>query len=676
MRPVETPGSAVQSESTGLRLTFLALVIASLFVLLFARLWFLQVMAGDRFVARAEGQAVRTIAIEAPRGDILDRNGQPIVESRYAQVVSVRPEEIPEARRDAVLADLAGLLGTTPADLQERIDDSRAGPLSARPVAFDVPEEIVFYLHENGATRFPGVYAERIPLRDYPYGALAAHVVGYTGEISAEQLAEPRYSTAGYEQGDVIGWSGVERTYEDVLRGQEGLQRVRVNARGEVLGDVEEVPPRPGADVRLTLDLRVQQLTEEALEDGIAAAQGRQDSESGAGRGGTFQAPGAAAVVLDLDTGEVVAMASYPTFEPERFVGGVGQTYWDFLQDEANHYPLINRVVSSAYPPGSVFKIVSSAAAMEFGYATRDDYLPCPGEFEYGQRVFRNWSPVDQGPYNLAESLQRSCDTVYYLLATRMFGDEQRQREAGQEPFEAIGEMARRFGFGQPTGIDLPSDRAGVVPGRRWRQEYWLNARDTYCTNAQAAQPGTYAAELFGELCEDGGEWRGGDLVNMSIGQGDVQTSPLQVANSFAGVANRGRIMRPHVVGAVVRGEEEDPVTPEVLHEVEVAREHLDFIEQGLVMVTQPGGTAAAAFEGFPYTIAGKTGTAENKPKQPYAWFAGYNVDAVGGQRYVVVAMVEEGGGGSQTAAPIVRRVFEGLFSLEQTQIVVGEFAD
>ena len=665
----------MQSESTGLRLTFLALVIASLFVLLFARLWFLQVMAGDRFVARAEGQAVRTIAIEAPRGDILDRNGQPIVESRYAQVVSVRPEEIPEERREEVLADLAGLLGMTPDELQARIDDSRAGPLSARPVAFDVREDIVFYLHENGATRFPGVYAERIPLRDYPYGTLAAHVVGYTGEISAEQLEEPEW--VGYESGDVIGWSGVEATYEEVLQGEEGLQRVRVNARGEVLGDVEEVAPRPGADVRLTIDLEAQQLLEDALADGIAAARGTQDAESGTGRGGTFAAPGAAAAVVDIATGEIVAMASYPTFEPERFVGGVGQTYWDYLQDEGNHYPLINRAVSSAYPPGSVFKIVSSAAALEFGYATADDYLPCPAAFEYGGRTFRNWSDVDQGPYNLAQSLQHSCDTAFYLLATRMFADEERQEDAGQEAFEAIGAMARRFGFGAQTGIDLPSDRVGVIPGRQWRYDYWLQARDTYCTNAQAATPGTYAHQLFTELCEGGATWRGGDLVNMSIGQGDVQTSPLQVANSFAAVANRGRIMRPHVVRSIVRGAEgEEPIAPEVLRDVEVAPEHLEFIEQGLVMVTQSGGTAARAFADFPYTIAGKTGTAENKPKQPYAWFAGYNVEPVDGQRYVVVAMVEEGGGGSQTAAPIVRRIFEGLFALQPTEIVVGEFAD
>lgn len=704
------------TDATTLRLTFLAALLLSLFVLLLARLWFLQVMVGDRFVARAEGQAIRELEITAPRGDILDRDGEPLVDNRYAQVVSVNTGEMGE-EREAIIADLASLLGLPLEEIERRIADVRAGPATNRPVAFDVPDDIVFYLHENRASRYPGVYAERIPLREYPHGTLAAHLLGYTGEISAEELADPAFE--GYEQGDIIGWAGVERTYEHVLRGQDGSRRVQVNARGDVLGDVEEIPPVPGSDLQLTLDLGAQQALEEALARGISLARGTSDGESGIGRGGTFTAPAGAAVVLDPDTGEIVAMGSHPTFEPERFVGGVSQTYWDHLQDPASHFPLINRAIAASYPPGSVYKIISAAAALTYGFADTDDFIPCPARYEWNDSVYRNWREVDSGSLNIAESLQQSCDTVYYHLARQMFNAEVNPESAppqaaaaatlidaavgtagsavagttgdarggpgetsgdtSQDVFEYLPEMSRAFGLGRPTGIDLPGERGGVVPGRDWRQRYWERARDNYCYQASVSTPGTYPHELYSELCSpEGARWRGGDLVNMSIGQGDLQTTPLQIAQAFSAVATRGTVMRPHVVRAVLhRDGTTEPVQPEVAFQVPVPADHLAYIERGLLMVTAPGGTAASVFGDFPVPIAGKTGTAENKPYQPYAWFVGYNPQPVDGQRYVVVAVVERGGSGSQTAAPIVRRIFERLFeSVDVTDLRAGEATD
>lgn len=674
MRSSSAPTSLDRAESTRLRLTFLALLVVSLFVLLFARLWFLQVMAGERYAELAQGNAVRTVTIEAPRGRLLDRTGATVVGNRYANVVSVRLSEIPEERQTMVLADLANLLGLSVTELEERIGDARVSPLTPAPVYIDVDDDIVFYIHENASTRYPGVYAEQLPLRDYPNDALAAHVVGYVGEISEEELALEDYQD--YVAGDVIGWAGVERIYEDALRGDKGERLLEVNADNEVVRQLDESLPTAGADLMLTLDLDAQHLAETALAEGIAVAREQQDNDPGRD-GGTFEAPAGAVVVLDPDSGEVIALASFPTFDPELFVGGIGRRAWDTLQAQENHFPLINRAVQSSYPPGSVFKIVTAAAAIEYGFATTTSEIECPGRWEWNQSVYRNWNPAHSGSLDLLESLTQSCDTVFYELARRMWFQEQ---DTGAE-VEFLPDEAHAWGFGAVTGIDLPAERAGIIPGRSWKTNYWENNKDTYCRQAAVEtlrDPNSYATALFTELCsEDGRTWRGGDAVNMSIGQGDVQTTPLQVANSVAAVANGGTLYRPHVAHEIHHTDGSvEVIQPEVLGTLPVDPATLAYIEQGLLGVTAPGGTGARSFEDFPIPIAGKTGTAEMKPKQPFAWFAGYNPTPVNGQRYVVVAMVEEGGGGSLTAAPIVRNILAGLFDQEQVDGLVGEVTD
>jgi penicillin-binding protein 2 len=675
VRPTNAPPSAEQVESTKLRLTFLTLLVVSLFVLLFARLWFLQVMAGEQYTLQAAGNAVRTVSIEAPRGRILDRNGEPIVRNRSAAVVSVQPSEM-GARRDEVFADLADLLGMTVEDIQRRVDTSRVNPFRPKPIALDVPEDILFYIHENGSVRYPGVYAETVPLRTYPHRSLAAHVVGYIGEISADELKQEQY--VGYRPGDLIGWAGVERTYESALRGTDGVRRLEVDAFGRVLREIEHVRPVPGGDVRLTIDIESQRLTEVALAEGLQTARRVRDEGTGPGRGGFYRAPAGVALVLDPWTGEVLAMASSPAFEPELFVGGISRANWAVLQDPDSHFPLINRALQSSYPPGSVYKVVSSSAALEDGYLSQGDRLPCPAAFEFGGRTFRNWNRVSEPAMNLAEALVRSCDTVYYELARRMWTDEQREAEGlgdSEFPRERLGEHSRLWGYGQRQGIDLPGERAGVVPGRLWKREFWEAARENYCSQAQLQPLGSYAQRLYEELCQYGYRWFGGDAVNMSIGQGDLQTTPLQVANTFAAMANRGTLYRPHVVAEVTRPDgTSEPVEPEVFARLPVSGSTLDFIHSGLLGVTRRNGTAEAVFADFPLPVAGKTGTAEFKPKQPIAWFAAYA--PADSPRYVVLAMLEEGGSGSQTAAPIVRRILEGLFGLEQTEIRPGQASD
>ncbi len=664
MRP--TPNAAAQLESTRLRLTFLTLLVVSLFVLLFARLWFVQVMAGERYATLAEGNAVRALSITAPRGRILDRNGKPIVNNRFAMVVSVQPNEMGE-RQDQILADVADLLGMSLQDVQTKINQSRVSPFRPKPIAVDVPVDVALYIHENSSTRLPGVYAETLPVRQYPHGRTAAHVVGYLGEISEQELLLPEY--AGYQPGDLIGWAGLERIYEKQLHGKEGLRRYEVNARGEILRELDDRPPVPGADLVTTLDLKAQKLVERSLEDGIKRARSVPDPEGRAN--GYFKAPAGAAVVLDPDDGSVVAMASYPTFDPGKFVGGVGQDYWDRLQNAKNHFPLINRVAQSSYPPGSVFKIVSAAAALEEGYLRPGTLTPCPGEWYWGTQRFRNWNSADSGSMSIDTALEQSCDTVFYEVARRMWEDEQSE---GGNVRERLATHALEWGFGEATGLDLPSERNGVIPGRKWKQEFWQNNRESYCSQAKQSPRGSYAKALFSDLCERGNIWRGGDAVNMSIGQGDVQTTPLQVANTFAAVANGGTLWRPHIGRAVVPpGQNETPLKTEKIRDISISDKHLKVIAEGLRKVAAQG-TASATFGSFPVPVAGKTGTAEFKPKQPFAWFGGYA--PANDPEYVVVAMIEEGGGGSLNAAPIVRRIFEGLLDLDQTDITPGVSTD
>jgi len=642
-------------ERTRLRLTFLGALLVSVLLVLLARLWFVQIVAGERFASLAERGRVRTVAVEAPRGRILDRRGRVLVDNRQVHVIAVKLDEMGDGRA-VVLDDLAVLLGLTPAKLDARIA-ATTDAVRPVPVAFDVPERTALYVWEHQSTRFSGVYADLVPRRTYPHDRLAAHVIGYTGEITAEQLAQDAYRD--HEAGVQTGLAGVERAYEAVLRGTAGARRFEIDATGDVVRQLSERLPEPGADLELTLDRDVQNVVEDALATGLRRARRLTDRE---GRGGgTFAAPAGAAVVLDPADGAVLAMASLPTFRPDDFVGGISAGRYANLVDPDRRAPLLNRAVQAAYPPGSVFKVVSTSAALRGGFATPRTTLPCPGEWRWagtGQR-FRNWTPADMGDMTLADALTNSCDTVYYELARRMWMAE--ERRDGRR--EHVSEEAARFGYGTELGIDLPGERAGLVPDRAWRRRYWQDNHAASCAQAERA-PAADTRRLLRELCgPQGAVWRGGDAVNLSIGQGDLLATPLQVATSFAAVANGGTVWRPHVAATRRRpGGDVDRMAATRLGRLDVDRATLRVLRQGLRGVTAPGGTAADAFEGAALPVAGKTGTAESRT-QPFAWFAGYA--PADDPRYVVVTMIEEGGSGSTAAAPVTRWIVDGLAALE-----------
>ncbi|MFP4149278.1 MAG: penicillin-binding protein 2 [Nitriliruptoraceae bacterium] len=667
-------------SSSALRLTFFAVVVISLFLALFARLWFLQVLVGDRYVELADSNRLRTVVTEAPRGAILTSDGRELVRNRPALAVSADRQALLDAAGDPVdeeaervIERLAELLQLDEAEVLDRLGSQRRSPFRPVPIAIDVTPEMVFAIQEQREL-FPGVVAETLPVREYPHGDLAAHLVGYLGEISQEELLRPEF--ADYRGGDLVGRSGLEQSYEADLRGTAGQRVLVVNARGDVLDVQRDRDPIPGDTLVTHLDLELQRAVEELLVDGIETSR-----RVGTNEGRPLPSTAGSAVVLDARTGAVLAMASYPSYDPQEFVGGVSEDYYRELLDEDSEQPLVNRVIRGAYPPGSVFKTASGAAMIEAGHVTPRGLVGCPPAFEVGGNTFRNWNRgVDEGSMDLSVALMRSCDTYFYDLAFTQWLSEERVVDQGEAPDEVLIRVAERFGFGVPSGIDLPGEEPGRVPGREWRQEYWLDRRDGYCQQAEQAAPGSYTRELYTDLCRFGGAWRGGDAINSSIGQGDVEATPLQVAVSYQAVANDGVLLRPHLGARIVGpdGEVVREIEPEVVGELGVSDETLAVMREGLErVVMDPRGTGSSAFEGFPLDripVAGKTGTAEIGSQVPYAWFAAY---APADDPEVVVAVnVEQGGGGSQTSSPIARNILAHYFGVVDAEDAEFEAGD
>jgi penicillin-binding protein 2 len=646
-----------------LRVSVLGLVILSLVSVLASRLWFLQVLAGDRYAKAAETNRVRLVTVQAPRGRILDRNGKVLVGNRPSLAVGIRRDDLRD--RAHLLPKLAKLLGISVKDIERRLADKRVSPYRPVIVAEDVPMETVLLLRER-ADEFPGVETAVLPVRMYPNGTLAAHVLGYVGETTRGELSKLRGK--GYRLGDEIGRAGVERSYEEELRGRPGLDKLEVDATGHVLRSLGSQEARPGNDVQLSIDLEVQKVAEESLLLGIERARAQVFRETKQ----HFRAPAGGVVVLDAQTGEIVAMASYPTFDPARFVGGVARDYFASLNDPQNDFPLLNRALQAVYPPGSTFKPFVASAALTTGAATFGSTSSCTTEFPYGDRVFRNWRSRN-ATITLRQALIESCDTVFYRYAANWWAAERAAERAGRPFKEVMQTWARLFGLGRPTKVDLPSEAAGRVPDRGWRRAVWNANRAKWCATYDRTKDRT-----FEDLCRRGYLWRGGDAVNMSIGQGDVQATPLQMAVGYAAIANGGRILAPRVGMKVTttEGATKRVVRPAVISEVPISDRNLSYIQGALAEVPVEG-TARSPFSGWPLAripVAAKTGSAEIAGKQPFSWFAAYApADA---PRYVAVSVVEQAGFGSQVSGPIVRRIMDRLFDLPLSPIVYGARSD
>ncbi|HKE97383.1 MAG TPA: penicillin-binding protein 2 [Actinomycetes bacterium] len=655
MRAIEPPG---QEDRSRARLSALSVVVFGLLLALLSRLWYLQVLASDQYGALAEGNRVRQVLVEAPRGRILDRQGRVLVNNRAAWAVTVKLNDMGD-RRDEVLNRLARLLKVRRAQIDDRLSRYVGSPFKGIPVAEDVSRQVLFNLVEH-QDLYPGVEPAVVALRHYPYGTAAAHMLGYVGEISPDQLKEPRYR--GYRQGDLIGKAGLEEVYDRELRGRDGYQVLEVDATGEVVRPVDSQEPVRGRDLQLQVDLDVQQATERALREGLEQARGL--AEGGGGR--RYPAPAATAVVMSARDGSLLASASLPQYDPRRFVGGISRK--DFARYAKDpDKPLLDRTLQSVYPPGSTWKPFTAMSALGAGIVTPSTPFTCNGAYQLGNYVKHDWTPRGHGTVSLQRSLEQSCDVYYYTLGGIFWHQEDTQEEQGRHVTERMQGTARMFGFDRAPAVDLPYAADGTVPDRRWRKAFWQANKALYCKGS---------SRLYRELCVDGARWRGGDNLNIAIGQGDVQVSPLQLAAAYGALANRGTVYAPHVGRAVVDPDTQRvarKVTPKVSSVVKLPASAFAAVDAALATVPRSG-TATSAFAGFPldrYPVAGKTGTADLPPKPPFAWFASFA--PVGDPRYVVVVMVEQGGHGGETAAPVARRIYESLFGLGPTKITTGQ---
>jgi len=648
----------VTEGRTGLRLKVLAGLVAFMFAALTTRLWFLQVLATERYRSEAARNSVRLVRVPAPRGRILDDQGNILVGNRMSIEVTVNRQQVGD-RRNEVLFKLSELLGVPVKILRQRLEDPRYYSFTPVPVAIDVSKRVAFYIAEH-KDQFPGVTWVETPVRVYPYGTLASHVLGYLGSISAKQLGDPAF--AGYDQNDLVGTSGVEAQYEHQLVGEKGYVKYLVNAAGRTLREIGYQAPAPGNDLVLTLDADIQKLAEGSLAYGMKQARGIFDEASGE----NLRATAGAVVVMDPNTGAVLAMASSPTYDPRIFEGGFTQREFDRLTAPYANNPLLNRAIAGQYPPGSTYKPFVALSGMARGFLSMTGSYPCPPTYQVPEdphhQVWSNWSSVNLGYMSLARALAVSCDTVFYPVGydywrvyyppPQLDGDPSNDSQPPKEPLQ---HDLRAIGFGAPTHVDLPGEQDGRVPDAEWKSKIH---------------------EEYPKLFPDG-QWFPGDFVNMSIGQGDTLVTPLQLAAAYSAIANGGRLCVPHL-GLRIQGADGAPIRrirPRCNRRVPFSQE-LSYVRQALTEVPVSG-TAAAAFQGFPFwevPVAGKTGTAQVAPDQDYSWFAA--MAPADDPRYVVVALVEQGGHGSTTAAPIVRNIIEGLFGLPRSGFVSGGVSD
>jgi penicillin-binding protein 2 len=710
-RPPITPQLAV-------RIAVLGGFAFVLFAIVFFRLWFLQVLSGEDYVAKARENRVRKVRIEAPRGDIVDRDGRVLVKTRVAPVVQIVPGSLPKSvlaqadafRKTRGQAEKARLAaadqlhslerdirerrhGPTKAQRRERRRLSRAArharavpipPLPADEIKLRrlyrrlgrvirvkphrIQERVIEgvaelpysnvtiktavnraafnYIRER-KEQFPGVEVEKQYLRDYPHKDLAAQLFGTTREISPKELREKRYK--GVAPGTRIGADGLEESYDKYLRGKDGYTRIVINALGtrDDRRRMKRLEPRQGQRLRITLDLDLQRAAMDAIKRGVEAA-----SQNGA-KAGAF-------VALDPRNGEVLALGSYPSFDANEFAKPISQKRYDELSSEENGAPLFNRAIAATYPTGSTFKPITAMAAMEEGVITPTSTLIDTGEFKLGDQIRKNAKGASYGALQLPRALTVSSDVFFYQLGEQL---------NGKGP--VLQEWAHRLGLGRKTGIDIPGEFPGLIPDSAWRNKGY----DEYlkCTKKAHVTPGTTQA-----LYACGGierRWTTGDNVSLAVGQGDLQATPLQLAEAYTTIVNGGKVVRPHLGLQVEDGNGvlvEQIRTP-IRRRVNFDPSYREAIMEGLHgAATAQGGTSADVFAGSPYRnlLYGKTGTAERQPNPDQSWYACYVADAA--RPIVVVVTIERGGFGAETAAPAARLILNEWFHVHDDQFHSG----
>jgi penicillin-binding protein 2 len=633
-----------------LRIAILGMLALAVFGVLFLRLWALQVLSGSQYLRAAENNQLRTFPVQAPRGPILDRNGRVLVTNVAGTALEIWPNDLPadRATRIGELRRVAKIVALPYRQLLREIRKGRNTPFTPVTVKESAREAQVVYIYEH-TQEFPGVRVATTYPRHYPYGLLAAQVLGYVTEVSPEQLKHDTRHL--YKPGDEVGQAGVEATYDRFLRGTPGEERFRVDSQSRQRTDLKvTAAPRPGHALRLTLDLRLQQAAERALDDGIASARAE----------GHWAADGGAIVALDPRDGAVLAMASRPTYDPSVYSGRVSakklrEAGLTTSTSRVLNYPALDRDVSGMYPPGSTFKPVTALAAMEEHVVSPYQALACEGQYKVYRddgtvaQVFNNWDPNVNEAMTMPTALAASCDTYFYQVGYDFY----RLPPERKHPLQA---WAARFGFGQATGIDIGPEARGLLPTPEWRRATYTRKSDPCCWRLDRL-------------------WKPGDSIQLAIGQKDLLVTPLQMARFYALIANGGRLVTPHLrydveqegVGAL-------PVKPlRAPQPTGVDPGALEVVRSGLFLATHGAqGTSTPIFGNFPIAVAGKTGTAEKIVDIPgyrglmdQAWWCGYA--PVDDPRLVVCVLIENGGHGGTAAAPAALKVFEQYFQVHAT---------
>lgn len=612
------------------RFTMLTAGVGVMFGAILAKLWSMQMVRGDYYEDLSVQNRTRTVTTAAPRGRILDRNGVELVRNRALLAVTAYSDLVDDP---VLVRHLSNVLGMPYAAVRRNIRDNTEGAQAQHTIATDVRRSTIAYIQEH-AGEFEGVTVVDRTEREYPYGTLACHVLGYTGTITAEQLEaqdseERDEGSIVYETGDIVGQAGVEAQYESLLQGVRGEQTVTVDAAGNVTGQVGEVPPRSGTDIRLTLDVNIQRACEEGLAYAISISKQFGYNEAGNG----------AMLCLDCTNGEILGMASTPTYDPSVFIGGISNDAWSQLNGEESGNPLLNRAIGGQYMSASTIKPLSALAGLEYGVYSSTRTTTCTGYWTGDGEAYGKWcwDHSGHGVMTLEDGIIYSCDPVFYDIGHDFFYDKDNP--------EGLQEMFRRWGLGSTTGVDLPSEQAGRVPDAAWKKEY------------------------FSDYSDEDRTWNPGDMSNIVIGQGDLLVTPLQMACAYMGIANGGKEYTPHVfLSALARDGEggdsyrynETGSKERLTAEVDSA--YLDLVHSGLKrMIYEESATLAAHFSSLPVTVAGKSGTGEKAGQDPYGWFITYA--PYENPKYVVCGVLEQGGFGGSSIVYGVRDVLGQIYN-------------
>jgi penicillin-binding protein 2 len=572
-------------------------IVAIGFGIVALRLFYLQIINYTHYRTLSNENSLRLIPQRAPRGLITDRNGVVLATNRPTYTLFLVPADL--KTHASTLVRLSGILGVPVADLEKRVAERhRSRKFEPLRIQGHLPEDLIARIEENRA-RLPGVYIQMEPERYYPHGSFASHVLGYIGEISESELF--RLRDRGYRVADILGKKGVEKVYDPILRGELGGVQVEVNASGVQRRILAYRPPVQGHTVALTIDAKVQRLAEELLGEQAGAV-----------------------IVSNPRNGEVLAMASKPGFDPNLFVDGISYKDWDRLLKDKLH-PLQNRAIQGRYPPGSIFKIVTTVSSLEDERFDRDRTRLCRGIFWYKTWPYRCWLTSGHGWVNLSRAIIESCDIYFYQLGLDV-------------KIDKLYRACRRFGLGSKTRVDLDSEDSGLVPNPKWKE-------------ATQHMP-----------------WFPGNTIQMSIGQGYLLTTPLQMMNVTCAMAMRNRVYQHHLLLRVLDQRTRRPRLErrrELLLDAGVSKEHLDVLRDALEKVVGSGAGTGKRARIPGVRVAGKTGTSENPHGENHAWFTSWA--PVEDPQVAVIVMVENGGEGGVVAAPIAKRLMEAVMGMEVT---------